>query len=120
MPKNKVQEVIFTILMVFVMVYAMICYNIAMETGGMTNMVFLHAFRELPIMGPIAFLLDFFLVGGLAKKSGISHRRSRKGQPFSSGAGDFRRVGAADVPADEPGGNAAVQACRRAGDCSLV
>ena len=68
MPKNKVQEVIFTILMVFVMVYAMICYNIAMETGGMTNMVFLHAFRELPIMGPIAFLLDFFLVGGLAKK----------------------------------------------------
>ena len=114
MPKNKVQEVIFTILMVFVMVYAMICYNIAMETGGMTNMVFLHAFRELPIMGPIAFLLDFFLV------SGISHRRSRKGQPFSSGAGDFRRVGAADVPADELSGNAAVQACRRAGDCGLV
>ena len=69
MPKNKVQEVIFTILMVFVMVYAMICYNIAIETGSMTNMVFLHAFRELPIMGPIAFLLDFFLVGGLAKKA---------------------------------------------------
>ena len=72
MPKNKVQEVIFTILMVFVMVYAMICYNIAMETGGMTNMVFLHAFRELPIMGPIAFLLDFFLVGGLPKKVGFA------------------------------------------------
>ena len=30
MPKNKLQEVIFTILMVFVMVYAMVCYNIAM------------------------------------------------------------------------------------------
>ena len=28
MPKNKFQEVIFTIIMVFVMVYAMICYNI--------------------------------------------------------------------------------------------
>ena len=44
MPKNKVQEVIFTILMVFVMVYAMICYNIAMEitsAGIMTNVVFL-------------------------------------------------------------------------------
>ena len=49
MPKNKVQEVIFTVLMVFVMVYAMICYNIAVETGGMTNLVFLHAFRELQI-----------------------------------------------------------------------
>ena len=29
MPKNKFQEVIFTIMMVFVMVYAMICYNIS-------------------------------------------------------------------------------------------
>ena len=31
MPKTKFQEVIFTIMMVFVMVYAMICYNIALE-----------------------------------------------------------------------------------------
>ena len=82
MPKNKVQEVIFTILMVFVMVYAMICYNIAMETGGMTNMVFLHAFRELPIMGPIAFLLDFFLVGGLAKKAAFRSVDPEKDNPF--------------------------------------
>ena len=82
MPKNKVQEVIFTILMVLVMVYAMICYNIAMETGGMTNMVFLHAFRELPIMGPIAFLLDFFLVGGLAKKAAFRIVDPEKDNPF--------------------------------------
>ena len=33
MPKNKFQEVIFTIIMVFVMVYAMICYNIVLNTG---------------------------------------------------------------------------------------
>lgn len=32
MPKNKFQEVIFTIMMVLVMVYAMICYNIALAT----------------------------------------------------------------------------------------
>ena len=31
MPKTKLQEVVFTILMVFVMVYAMICYNIALN-----------------------------------------------------------------------------------------
>ena len=31
MPKNKFQEVIFTIMMVFVMVYAMICYNISLR-----------------------------------------------------------------------------------------
>ena len=41
MPKTKFQEVVFTILMVFVMVYAMICYNIALNIGGMSNEVFL-------------------------------------------------------------------------------
>ena len=34
MPKTKFQEVVFTILMVFVMVYAMICYNIALNIGS--------------------------------------------------------------------------------------
>ena len=68
MPKNKFQEVIFTIMMVFVMVYAMICYNISLNMGGMSNEVFLAAFHELIIMGPIAFILDFFLVGPIAKK----------------------------------------------------
>lgn len=60
MPKTKLQEVVFTILMVFVMVYAMICYNIALNMGGMSNIVFLNAFHELVIMEPIAFILDFF------------------------------------------------------------
>ena len=31
MPKTKFQEVIFTIIMVFFMVYAMICYNTALN-----------------------------------------------------------------------------------------
>ena len=46
MPKTKLQEVVFTILMVFVMVYAMICYNISLNMGGMSNIVFLNAFHE--------------------------------------------------------------------------
>ena len=46
MPNNKFQEVIFTIMMVFVMVYAMICYNIALNMGGMSNEVFLAAFHK--------------------------------------------------------------------------
>ena len=66
MPKNKFQEVIFTLIMVFFMVYAMICYNISLNTGCMPNRVFLDAFHELVIMGPIAFILDFFLVSKLA------------------------------------------------------
>lgn len=68
MPKTKCQEVIFTILMVFVMVYAMICYNISLNIGGMANHVFLDAFHELVIMGPVAFILDFFLYGSLSKR----------------------------------------------------
>ena len=37
MPITKFQSVIFTILMAFTMVYGMICYNIALNMGGMSN-----------------------------------------------------------------------------------
>lgn len=50
------------------MVYAMICYNISLNIGGMANHVFLDAFHELVIMGPVAFILDFFLYGSLSKR----------------------------------------------------
>ena len=50
MPKTKYQEVIFTILMVMVMVYAMVVYNIAFDQGGMNNQIFLLAFHEFPSM----------------------------------------------------------------------
>lgn len=67
MPKTKFQNVIFTLLMAFAMVYAMICYNIALNRGGMTNEVFLLAFHELLIMWPVAFVLEMFVVERLAK-----------------------------------------------------
>ena len=82
MPKNKFQEVIFTIIMVFFMVYAMICYNISLNIGGMSNEVFLSAFHELIIMGPIAFILDFFLVGPIAKKKAFMIVNPQKDNPF--------------------------------------
>ena len=82
MPKNLFQEIIFTIIMVIVMVYAMICYNIALSTGGMSNFVFLAAFKELAIMGPIAFVLDFFLVGKIAKAKAFKMVDVRKDNPF--------------------------------------
>lgn len=67
MPKNKFQEIIFTAIMATVMVYGMIVYNVALNTGGVTNATFLIATHELPIMLPIAFVLEFFIVGNLAK-----------------------------------------------------
>ena len=67
MPKSLFQEIVMTVLMVLVMVYAMICYNMSLALGGLSNAVFLGAFKELTFMAPIAFVLDFFIVGNLAK-----------------------------------------------------
>lgn len=68
MPKTKLQSFIFTAVMAFVMVYAMICYNIALNIGGMTNQVFIMAFHEMIIMWPIAIILEYFIIETLAKK----------------------------------------------------
>lgn len=68
LPQNKFQDVIFTIFMAFVMVYAMICYNIALNVGGLQNFVFLAAFNEIIIMWPIAIALELLFVGRLAQK----------------------------------------------------
>ena len=82
MPKNKFQEVIFTIMMVLVMVYAMICYNIALATGGLTNAIFAAAFRELLFMAPLAFLLNFFLVSKIAFKKAYRIVNVKADNPF--------------------------------------
>ena len=67
-PQNKKKDIIFTIFMAFVMVYTMICYNIALNVGGMQNFIFLAAFKELLIMWPIAIALELIFVGRLAQK----------------------------------------------------
>ena len=67
MPKNKFQDVIFTIIMATIMVYGMVVYNVALNTGGVSGETFLAALHELPIMVPIAFVLEFFVVGKIAK-----------------------------------------------------
>lgn len=82
MPKTKFQEVIFTIMMVFVMVYAMICYNIALNIGGLNTSVFLSAFHEFVIMAPVAFVLDFFFVGHIAKRTAFRIVNPEKENPF--------------------------------------
>lgn len=66
MPKNKFQEVVFTAIMATVMVYGMVVYNVALGMRGVTNQTFIAALHELPIMVPIAFLLELFVVGKIA------------------------------------------------------
>ena len=68
MPKTKLQNVIFTLLMALVMVYALICYNIALDKGGLSNAVFLLAFHELTFMWPVAVILELVVVEKLAQK----------------------------------------------------
>ena len=81
MPKTKFQNVIYTLLMSFVMVYAMICYNISLNTGGMSNSVFLAAFNELIYMWPIAFVLEFVVVERIAHKLALRFVNPEKDNP---------------------------------------
>ena len=82
MPKTKFQDLVYTIIMVIVMVYAMICYNIAIGIGGMNNNVFLMAFGELPIMGIIAFLLEFLFIGKITQKIAFKILNPKETQPI--------------------------------------
>jgi hypothetical protein len=72
MPKTKFQDVIFTAIMAIIMVYGMIVYNVALNTGGVSGETFLAATHELVIMAPIAFILEFFIVGKLARMLAFS------------------------------------------------
>ena len=72
MPKTKLQDVVFTILMVIVMVYAMVVYNVCWDRGASVE-AFRLALYELPIMCPIAFILEFFIIGNLSKMIVFRH-----------------------------------------------
>ena len=101
MPQTKKQEIVYTVMMVCVMVYGMVCYNIALDVGGMQNFIFLAAFSELPIMGVIAFLLDTFLVGPAAMRIATGWFTPGKDKAGVSDHGHLLPVGLDDVPADE-------------------
>ena len=75
MPKTLVQRIVFTFIMATLMVYGMIVYNVALNTGGVSNQTFLLALHELPIMMPIAFVLEFFVVEKLAACLAFSFMR---------------------------------------------
>lgn len=68
MPKTLPERIFFTIVMAVIMVYGMIVYNVALNTNGVTNATFAMALHEMPIMVPVAFVLEFFVVEKLATK----------------------------------------------------
>lgn len=68
MPKTKFQSVVFTLLMVFCMVFCMTVYTIARKLGGLSYSVFALAIREMWTEYVVVFLLIFFVITGTAQK----------------------------------------------------
>ena len=81
MPKTLPEKIIFTIIMACIMVYGMIVYNVALATGGVTNATFGMALHEMPIMVPVAFVLEFFLIGRVAQKLAFRLVRPERDAP---------------------------------------
>lgn len=82
MPKTKFQNFIFTVIMLICMVYGMVCYNIAIDKGGMQNSIFLIALYELPIMVVIGFIAEHFFVSKIVMKITFSIIEPQKTQPI--------------------------------------
>lgn len=62
MPKTKFQSIIFTMLMVFCMVYCMTVYTISFNIGSLSYAVFGMAIREMWVEYIVVFCLVFFAI----------------------------------------------------------
>lgn len=69
MPRTKLQELVFGVIMVALMVYFMVTYNMAISSGGLTANVMLQSLCALPIPAVVAFSIESLLVGKLAKRA---------------------------------------------------
>lgn len=111
MPKTLLEKIVFTVVMAAIMVYGMIVYNVALATGGVTNATFGMALHEMPIMVPVAFVLEFFVVEKLATALAFTFMRptDRPAVHHLCHLSDDRLH---HVPRHEPCGNGAVQGAR--------
>ena len=82
MPKTKFQDFVFTIVMVFVMVYFMSLFNTAYALGGLTNDMFLSTLIEMPITYLFVLALELLLVGRVASKIAFKLVNPAQTQPM--------------------------------------
>lgn len=108
MPKTLLEKIVFTLVMAAIMVYGMIVYNVALATGGVTNATFGMALHEMPIMVPVAFVLEFFVVEKLATALAFTFMRPSDRPQFITYAISLMIV-LHHVPHHEPCGDRAVQ-----------
>jgi hypothetical protein len=62
MPRTKFQSFIFTLMMVFCMVYSMTVYTISLNSGALTYAVFGAAIKEMWVEYVVVFCLVFFAI----------------------------------------------------------
>ena len=67
MPKTKLQDLVFSVMMVIAMVYCMTLYNVAIETG-FTYITFLIAIKGMWIEAMIAFFVQRYVARPLVQK----------------------------------------------------
>ncbi len=68
MPKTKLQSFIFTLLMVFCMVYCMTAYTIDLKFGGLQYEVLALALKEMWLEYIVVFCLIFFVITKTAQR----------------------------------------------------
>ncbi len=78
MPKTKLQEVVYGLLMTFFMVLAMEFYNTGLRMQGLTNAGMLEAVKEMALIFPVCFVMGFFFVDRFAPK--IAYRMFTPGK----------------------------------------
>ncbi|MEG0365214.1 MAG: DUF2798 domain-containing protein [Coprobacillus sp.] len=68
MPKTRLQELFFSIMMSFMMTYGMELYNLSLLNGGLTEHLFIDVFQDVFLMMIVVFCVERYIGGKLAKK----------------------------------------------------
>ncbi len=82
MPKTKFQSLIFTLMMVFCMVFVMTVYTVAIGSGGLAYWQFAASIREMWVEYAVVFVLIFFIVTPNAMKLAFRHVTPGKDKPI--------------------------------------
>lgn len=82
MPRTKFQNIVFTAIMAFFMVFGMTAYSIAIQTGELTYGTLIAAITEMWIEYVIVFLIVFLFMSKLAAKIAFRFVDPHKDNPM--------------------------------------